>query len=161
MKQVAFVSRDAAEHIVPDKDNNGAIISINSDNDLAKLHKAWKHKLFLVFHDLDKFYEGYTLFNEEHAKQIIAFLEEVKDVHTVVVHCDAGVSRSSAVSKFIAERYGLYFDENYSIYNKFVFSILKWVDSGEVIPIEDKPSFTLLKEKVKVMKDKKYQIDVF
>lgn len=43
-----------------------------------------------------------------HAQQIVKFLREIKDnVDLLVVHCDAGISRSSAVAIAAAEMYGL------------------------------------------------------
>lgn len=149
MKRVIFINRLSAERIKPKKEDKAAIISINSDKDLANLHENWEYKLYLVFHDLDKAYEGLIIFNDEHARQILDFLEEVKDCNIVVVHCDAGVSRSAAVAKFIAEKFNLYFDDKYSIYNRLVYSTLKWVDSGIVVPVDYKPLLSTLRKKIK------------
>lgn len=44
------------------------------------------------------------LFTEKHAQQIVNFFDKWKDqVDVVVVHCDAGISRSSAVAIALAE----------------------------------------------------------
>jgi predicted protein tyrosine phosphatase len=134
MKKVIFINRLSAERISPKIEDKASIISINSDDKLAVLHDNWVHKLVLIFHDLDKAIEGYSLFTEEQAKEIINFVAAIeKEINILVVHCDAGVSRSAAVAKFIAEKYGLTFQENYSIYNKHVYAILKYVDNGALV----------------------------
>jgi predicted glycosyltransferase involved in capsule biosynthesis len=46
------------------------------------------------------------------------------DTNDCVVHCEAGISRSAGVAKFISVIYSLAFPENYSVYNKHVFSTL-------------------------------------
>jgi predicted protein tyrosine phosphatase len=52
-----------------------------------------------------------TLFNEQHAKQVVEFFHQWKDkVDLFVVHCDAGISRSSAIAISLAE-YGNYAEE--------------------------------------------------
>lgn len=52
------------------------------------------------------------------AKNIIKFIEEYKEVDYFVIHCHAGISRSSAVGKFILN----YFNEE-----------SKWIDEAEYI----------------------------
>lgn len=45
---------------------------------------------------------GHGLFTEDHAKQILEFLEAVKDeVRAIMCNCEAGVSRSSGVAAAI------------------------------------------------------------
>ena len=44
--------------------------------------------------------------------------------HYLIVHCNAGISRSSAIAKFLCEIYRLYFPDKYNLYNKLVYSIL-------------------------------------
>ena len=41
------------------------------------------------------------VFSEEMAKQIIQFVQDHQDVETILVHCDAGVSRSRAVGAYL------------------------------------------------------------
>ena len=41
------------------------------------------------------------VFSEEMAKQIIQFVQDYQDVETILVHCDAGVSRSRAVGAYL------------------------------------------------------------
>lgn len=45
------------------------------------------------------------LFNIDHAKKIIEFVDSIKDDDdsVIVIHCDAGISRSGAVGMFLCE----------------------------------------------------------
>ena len=59
--------------------------------------------LFLQFYDLDKdtgqFPYSKFIFNTNQAEQILNFVEEYKDkVNLIVVHCEAGISRSAGVA---------------------------------------------------------------
>jgi predicted protein tyrosine phosphatase len=54
---------------------------------------------------------SYILFDNEMAKQVVGFLDRRKmetGDHTLVLHCDAGISRSGAVAEFAAEFYGIH-----------------------------------------------------
>lgn len=52
--------------------------------------------------------ETFVPFNKEHAKKIIEFAEiHIEQSNDIIVHCDAGISRSVAVGKYLAEAYGL------------------------------------------------------
>lgn len=118
----------------------------------AKLYDdTWKDVLRLEFHDKDpshmndKEAEQYRLFNQDDAIAILKFLKKHQDdTIYALVHCEAGISRSAAVSKFIAQIYNLSFPDQYLIYNKHVFSTLLRV-YGEslygdgLIAVEDLP----------------------
>src|ERR1035437_569218 len=94
---------------------NLAVISIVSpemENPVKKLFGENERFLECVFYDVDLFKwptaeeEGYKAFNEVIAKSIIEFVERMKDkVENLIIHCEAGVSRSSAVAKFISDCY--------------------------------------------------------
>jgi predicted protein tyrosine phosphatase len=139
LKKVYFIDQYHAQQHIPAKSE--AIISILSPPNTTRLHEAWdKSKvLTLEFHDEDNHIYGmeeqqfeqmfdqyYRLFSDQDAERIISFVEEIEDkVTTIIVHCHAGISRSAAVAKFIAETYGLYFPETYSLYNKYVYRKLR------------------------------------
>lgn len=54
--------------------------------------------LFVAFHDTNVSRPGMTLFDENHAKQIINFYVRYRgEVDLIVAHCNAGMSRSPAV----------------------------------------------------------------
>jgi len=140
-----FVSKKKAEafHEPTGKDTR-VLISLTTpgDPDDPRPHSAyckpavlhddtWKAVLRLEFHDKDPNHMnedeviGYKLFNEEDAVKILTFMKAHQD-NTVdlIVHCEAGISRSAAVSKFAAHLYHLQFNETYSVYNRHVFSTL-------------------------------------
>lgn len=65
---------------------------INEEDDYWGLSQKEEHEM--------------KLFNERHASMIYSFLDKHPDRGQIVVHCNAGVSRSSAVAMGIAEHYG-------------------------------------------------------
>lgn len=81
------------------------LISISAPNDKPKLpiNKNRIAILSLEFHDLDKPYKDYKLFSEEDAYKIFEFLKQNKEIRDIVVHCDAGISRSPAVAAALAK----------------------------------------------------------
>jgi len=54
-----------------------------------------------------------------------AALRDSHEVEGVLVHCHAGISRSAAVAKWIAEKYELPYPERYMLYNKHVYRTLR------------------------------------
>lgn len=132
-----FLSKHRAEQIVPTEFQ--AIVSIVEPGEVRNLHPDWKHVVRLDFHDTDADANGgqtwsvlratpdkYVRFDNNHAEKIIKFLDNLHpDVTEILVHCHAGISRSAAVSKYIAELYGLRFNHDYSLYNKHVYKTLR------------------------------------
>lgn len=69
--------------------------------------------LFIEFPDLDdnyknlpasaKTYPDDVLFNENHAKEILAFVEKYKGVQSIIIQCEGGLSRSVAVKAALAK----------------------------------------------------------
>jgi protein-tyrosine phosphatase len=116
------------------------VISITEPGRLAPIDAGmWGSVLRLQFSDIDRAdvpIHNPVLFNNQMADQIFAWLERyVNTLEGVVVHCAAGISRSAAVAKFIAERYGLQFNEaRASLYNRWVHRVLwdRWTQDEEV-----------------------------
>lgn len=85
--------------------------------------------LTLYFDDIIKPVDGYVLFNEEQAAEIIGFVEEHQSAETLLVHCYGGQSRSRAVGAFALEMLGgdnsRYFED--SRLNRHVYAALKRV----------------------------------
>ena len=103
MKSVVFYSRVIAEKLQPT--GSEVIVSIHDrSQEPATLQDGWKDILRLSFHDMDVAKENYDLFNQDQAKEVIAFIEKYADVERIVVHCNMGVSRSAAVAIFISEQ---------------------------------------------------------
>ena len=55
--------------------------------------------------DIDR--EKFIWFNEDHAESIIEFAERHKNIDRLIVHCHAGISRSSGVACAISHMYGI------------------------------------------------------
>jgi predicted protein tyrosine phosphatase len=127
INRVEFISEKRACEITRGSAFQG-IISITDPGwgDAKLTEAAWGSILRLRFHDIDKAWQNYVLISDEHADAVIAWLKEHEDeFKTVIVHCAAGISRSAAVAKFIAEVYDLDFPEDYFLYNKLVYSTLR------------------------------------
>lgn len=105
-----------------------AVISITGSCPCpANLDPKWQAILRLEFDDIDWEEEPYQLFSEQQAREIIAFAKECAEtgIDGILVHCHAGISRSAAVAKWIADRYRLPFPEKYMLYNKHVYATLR------------------------------------
>lgn len=75
-----------------------------SDDDVPM--DGWKDVLRLDFDDVveTKLGMSLTMFDEEMAKKVIAFIEKNKGSN-FVIHCDAGLSRSVGVASFMKDVY--------------------------------------------------------
>lgn len=125
LMHVIFTGRDQAEASAGWP--HWAVISISGLNP-ASLKNGWHSVLRLEFDDIDTPEEPYILFSDTQANQVIDFVQAVRDsyeVEGILVHCQAGISRSAAVAKWIAERYKLPFNEQYMLYNKHVYRTLR------------------------------------
>jgi hypothetical protein len=70
-----------------------------------------------------------VLFNEEHAKQILALVEkERENIHYAILQCDAGISRSSAtaaaLSKIIYGTDEWVFNSPFYVPNTFIYKTI-------------------------------------
>lgn len=124
LKKLMFVSRPEAEKM-PGWDE-GAIISITEpDVTEANLMQGWYAVHRAVFHDAEPqkvVRDPLIVMTAKHAEDIVNFVHTVAtNVKTIVIHCKGGISRSAAVAKWIAEAYGLPFNEGYDLYNKHVY----------------------------------------
>jgi hypothetical protein len=98
---------------------------------LAVDSDKWIEVLKLMFDDIDpshcsdEWMQQWILFDDKMADQIIDMLERTADKTNIyAVHCEAGISRSAAVCKFISVMFNLQFPESYMLYNKHVFTTL-------------------------------------
>lgn len=78
--------------------------------------------LKLQFHDITEKLKGFVAFNAEIAKQILDFVKSNSDKN-VVVHCEAGLSRSAAIVRFLVTHME-YDGEFANTNNWFVYKIL-------------------------------------
>ena len=104
-----------------------AVISITCVGDApAPLQPGWGALLRVAFDDVDVATAGDArLFGPAHAAAILTFADQVAPtVKGILVHCHAGISRSAAVAKFLAERLDAAFPDKYAVYNRRVYSTL-------------------------------------
>lgn len=81
-----------------------AVISIYSSGDCSPIPENRSTILKLQFDDITKQEAGLILFTDEMADKIIRFADfliENFPTRRLIVHCDAGVSRSGAVGAFL------------------------------------------------------------
>lgn len=98
MASVTWLSRYAIELV----DEPCVIISIGDPNETIPNFKNPIDVLRLEFHDIVTPIDGYRHFNESDAFKVIQFNNRYRDVD-LFVHCSAGISRSCAVSVFLAD----------------------------------------------------------
>lgn len=132
LRRVIFVSRHTAESTAGWPD--WAVISLNDPYAAlgdANLMAGWHAVHRSAFHDINPNYpsgemdEFLECMTEEQAKAIVGFVRKVAPaVEGILVHCNAGVSRSAAVAKWIAEQYDLPLNSRYDKFNQHVFEQL-------------------------------------
>jgi predicted protein tyrosine phosphatase len=128
LKTVIFMGRIEAE--AEPARSDWAVISLSEwGAEPARLKDGWQSILRLEFHDIEQEVpdEPYDLFSEDQAREIVQFVQDAQanGAVGVLVHCRAGISRSAAVAKWIAAAHGLPFNEQYSLYNRHVYQLLR------------------------------------
>ena len=123
--EIRFMSQADAVKLVPMQDT--ALISITEPGELADLAQGWDHLHRISFHDCDEStFSGCILFDSSMADRLIDFVDCLPhDVNRIFIHCNAGISRSAAVAKFISERLDVNFNNQYPLYNKLVYRTLR------------------------------------
>jgi predicted protein tyrosine phosphatase len=126
IKEIVFTSRAAAESAPPRPD--WAVISIyDPEMGPAKLQPGWQAIHRVCFQDVADSQKDVPamVMHLHHARGIVRFVElTAPKVEGILVHCKNGVSRSAAVAKWIAETYGLPFDQDYQFHNLYVHQLL-------------------------------------
>ena len=107
---VKCMARKVLEKNINNFDVPTIIISIRSIGDTPPkklyLHSNPQIKDFttLAFDDVTAYCQGYCPIDERQARKIAKFVMRYKDsVEQIVVHCDAGISRSAGVAAAIAK----------------------------------------------------------
>jgi predicted protein tyrosine phosphatase len=140
--QVRFCSANMAALITPDQ--KMACISITNPGDPdALLLPGWGNLLRISFGNITyseaciEYFErmwsliGEKAFVKKHALEIRQFLDSLDETtSTLIVHCDEGISRSSAVAIFASLKFGVMldgepFNEVSAKYNTTVLSLLQ------------------------------------
>lgn len=122
VKRVLHISQLEAQGMEGSQDS--VMVSImGASRPEAHLQPGWRAILRTAFDDVDR--EAPNAIQPDQALQLIDFLDEWSEhVSYIVVHCAAGISRSAAVARFAAERYGVEFNWSYDLYNRFVYQRL-------------------------------------
>ena len=100
---------------------NSLVISIVSPNEQNPQFDCVAC-LSLKFHDVLERQKGKVAFDSSHANAIVDFVKK-NNKHDVIVHCEAGLSRSAAVVRFLVEHFdyvGVFANTN----NLMVYQIL-------------------------------------
>jgi len=118
--RLRFTSREEAE--TTQSDFCSAVISItNPEAKPADIGSGWFDILRVQFHDIDlckpisahlraDILRKYSPMTEEQATTVVQFVARMfatGGVEGFLIHCEAGISRSAAVAKWIADRYRL------------------------------------------------------
>ena len=101
-------SRNALDAARPHEVSHIIISITSSSDDVARLraNKTCRGVLRLSFPDADVPSEQHAedvLFSREHAMKVWTFVQQhLPEIERIIVHCDAGVSRSPAVAAAIS-----------------------------------------------------------
>lgn len=98
------------------------VISVGEKGDGLKFSCEHQSVLRLEFDDITEHLDGYKLFSFNHAKRIIQWIDTLPDeCRMVVVHCEAGLSRSAAVAQFMIT--DMDFDLHVDVFSRKDFSL--------------------------------------
>lgn len=123
LRRVLHCNQAAAERLRPRPD--WAMISITApapygQDPTAALRPGWRHLLRLQFEDVRS--EGPDAMTPAQAREVVDFVAGVAPrVEVIAVHCAAGLSRSPAVARWIAEAYRLPLRGDFSWQNPLVY----------------------------------------
>ncbi len=108
--QIFVYSRDAMNMVTPHEVPHVVISITSSTDDVARIrdNPLCKGILRLAFPDIEVASDRHPeseLFSRENAAQIWSFVREhLPTIERILVHCDAGVSRSAAVGSRLRSR---------------------------------------------------------
>lgn len=88
------------------------VISITDPGSVPAEFVPCEHRravLRMEFHDLDAVPDGLNgkdlvIYGREHARRVLEFVEEHRSVDLILIHCEAGLSRSAGLAAAIAMR---------------------------------------------------------
>lgn len=118
MRAVGYYPRQVAQKI----NRPLWVISLGEKGDGLKFECEHHSVLRLEFDDITEHVEDHKLFSFSYAKRIIQWLDALPpECHFVVVHCEAGLSRSAAVAQFMIT--DMDFDLHVDVFSRRDFSL--------------------------------------
>lgn len=117
IRSVDFASQAVAEEMP--RSDSVAMISIATPGMSGPRLAAFPELLCLAFHDVEAVEEPWIDFDDGHARAILEFVARVHqrpEAFDLVVHCRAGISRSTAVALYVAEAVGCRFPRRQEAY---------------------------------------------
>lgn len=131
------MSRVRAEEAVCDLPWAAISISERQHPELSKENRIGL--LQVKFHDIDFASDNYITFNKNHAQQILDFAKNIWDkADILLVHCEAGLSRSAATAAALSK---IYFgtDEEFFKYpytpNMLIYRTILNLHHGVPVPV--------------------------
>jgi len=132
MLAIETMSKHEVERGIVKDVSRAALISITCPGEQVQIFNNFSATLNLVFDDCKEKLQllngqGSTvLFSESQAKTVLHYLNAIRDMELLIIHCHAGISRSKAVALFAHIYYGIdVLDSNsFRNINTHVFSIL-------------------------------------
>ena len=105
IKEIKILSQKEAKRIVPEIENVAVISIVDKKNKTIHWGENVKYLFNMKFDDTDNFLNDSSA-TKKSFKGLKDFIDNL-DVDVLVIHCYAGISRSSAVAAAIGEYLGL------------------------------------------------------
>jgi predicted protein tyrosine phosphatase len=130
-KEVKFMSQWDAESLKGQDDT--IVISIRDSGLVpARISKEFRDVLFLEFDNTDVMSDRFIRFSLKPALVLMEFVSKHEGQATrIVINCMSGKSRSAAVAKYLAKRYGITLTQSHEEYSDWVFHVLNRVEERE------------------------------
>lgn len=119
--QIFTMNRDEAENYEPTSDHEVCISISSVGAPPPRLSDRFEAVLSLSFDDVDmedRLSQRFQPFNRLTAQQVQAFIHQHATADRLIVHCEAGVSRSVSMAAAIADHF------NYRAPNRLVYSLV-------------------------------------
>lgn len=139
MPEIIVMSRrDTIKYSHAENMKSSIIISITDYNkSFPIIHKTTNNKILRIlrlrFDDVTETDDNYTAIDDEQAKTIASFVKMNMNIEKIIVHCEAGISRSAgcaaAIMKYLKNDDTPIFDNSYykpnmTVYRKVINALI-------------------------------------